>query len=464
MKYIFKIFLIICLCQNSFSQNIKIDTSNLKYFFWANNGIMDARSGKNLNFDFKYHIMYKTVRPVYYLKESKIIFYDYTYLKVYDSFGKLIKTAYDKPSDIFLTQGDLKSFIFLENRDFYKINFDVSNFTFKNKSKLTELGIFFPVNSLRNYLAFNNNLIFSEGKSYQLKSFSKEITELNDHFLTPLVTDLHKSRGFLDYNYGIISPNHRYLLYKMPKQDSKVLDMQNISIKTLSQNGEDILFSAWVNDSVGYCLAAIDPERNTAWNGHLNYTNIYKVNFRTGEKINVAKVNSDFNHGKFLYDSQNLILGKSLNVSRKGNKLMIPNPNPSYNLGMESKKAYYHIYNVSNYSLIDAIVDIKLELFFTGNIETLFLWTTDNHLLFSRKENISVQGTYLFDTETGLKTKLTSYLLENAIILEDADLIVFKANGELYKCNLNGSNLVKFDLNYKVQSGIDYFSPIVKYN
>lgn len=84
-------------------------------------------------------------------------------------------------------------------------------------------------------------------------------------------------------------------------------------------------------------------------------------------------------------------------------------------------------------------------------IPGLLYWLDEEHIIFSldsRIVGVAKQGTYIENLNTKKKTKLVSYMIDtnglsNIASMEEQKTVFFNANGYLFRCNFDGSGLIK---------------------
>lgn len=119
----------------------------------------------------------------------------------------------------------------------------------------------------------------------------------------------------------------------------------------------------------------------------------------------------------------------------------------NYNSLIQSNK--YSIYNVIKREIHDLHFFESLPVE-KQDIYSSYYWLDEENLLFNftvGQVGISNQGTYIYHIPTRKKVKLNSYPIRNMttdiVSMPEIKQVVFKANNFLWKCNFDGSELVK---------------------
>ena len=427
------------------AQSFAIDTGSFKYLFWVNNKVHNINTGQSVG-DFNYHHMHQNILPVYY-KSTKKLAFNYIYnIKIFNQTGKLINT-FDLPRNNIIPNNDLTTYYYVKNNDIWKVNLNLTTGALYNDSKITELGIFY---NIHDFIAYKNNLLIKlNPKTFKLDLNSKSISESNEIDLTSRIND---QMELYKYDYSKCSPDHKYFLNIYSKlisstiyERSSLIDISSLNSYDVNLDNEEIFGVAWLNNQAGFCVTGVSRRK---------INSIYKYDFERKEKFKILELGNTFEYMKFKEEASLILLGKSINISRGGTKIILP----------FSKTGFYphdYEYNIFDSKLKNVSKDLELTkevTFYSGSKNlTNFLWTTDSHILFSTKENINIQGTYILNVDTHEKVKLMPYILENALILEDANILIILSNGQLYKCNLDGSKFSKVDNFHAITTGLDYF-------
>ena len=372
--------------------------------------------------------------------------------------------------------------VYWKERDIWTANFDPQTGKFSGDRQVTKVGIFnsiAPWNWYKETLCIDDYFVnLSTGQILD----DKQVPKADPYSYT------YGTNEYAKLGPGFLSPNRRwiYLMSVKPeiansdfmiekaggkmKDGTYFFDCQDFSIKKVAPifSFDDFNFPFWVNGETFLAaphdfLREINPNTNVA-----KYYNIYKVDLQhpmlntTTRKqfshvnIGTGIVDTDF----LLYDDkdQKRIIGdfswlnriprQSISASPTGKRIIIKSNSffdPQYVQFGGDKNLKRIVYNSQN-NAVEPFDILNLD----AKYEPTLFWLDDERVVFSlnsEEVGVSDQGTYLYNFATKQRVKLTPYLLQKdrspVVALLEANTILFLANGYLWKCNGDGTDVQK---------------------
>lgn len=382
----------------------------------------------------------------------------------------------------FLVNNEITKASYIKNNDLWVADFDVNSGKFSSDKQVTSLGIFnsgFISSTIFHW--YENTIIMNHANNHIY-------IDINTGNLLDNLTKFEYNRQKVTYGHSLVSPNGRWVYIKGLDEtsrtsvffDCKEFKLKNVKPSFLTDDrgktdvfwiGEETFLASPftvrnsrsvprnIDNSVFASQAfQIDLNNNLPQNASIGYYN-KKFTF-----VNTLGNNEESSFQQYRYSD----FGDSY-ISEGDFSWLSGYLRETYSIGPKAHNlllTYESVATGSNYnSLVEpnkcSIYDvIKREIHDLHLFESLaadkqdiysnYYWLDEENLLFNftvHQVGISNQGTYIYHIPTRKKVKLNSYPISNMttdiVSMSEVKQVVFKANNFLWKCNFDGSELVK---------------------
>ena len=413
------------------------DTSDFHYYFFMGNELKDSRDFQTVQLAFKPG---KTRR---FPSKNKILIYQdrYSskrYLHLFRMDGTSIGsiTLY---SHEYLTP-DWKHIIHSEKGDLWASDIDWNTARRSNTRQLTQLGVIRDIEGVINF--YDRKILYehcsNEGSGhYNIDIHTKEMVKLPKEMTIALL----QTRHFFSSNHRyLISSgfNHLVLSYDFKRQ-------KHLPIHAVSFTVRNGAYEFWLDPNT---LVNLRDERINGQSGvhqfaeitHLETQITRRINFNLPPRYSDAylpKAMQRFDPGK----------GCNQNVS----------PNHTHFLYYANGAPKQ---NVLSLRLVDIATQQETTIVNDcPNDKFLCQWVSNHHLIYTQKGDLMTQGTWIFDIRNESKKRISPYIADNVITLRKIDQVIFMANGEVFRCKSDGSELTTLGKVTGYRSNLKPFLP-----
>jgi hypothetical protein len=347
------------------------------------------------------------------------------FFRIYDKNNKLLKSY---PVEGHLAPSWTYTII-LKDGDLWRQEIDIATGTLSTPKRITQLGIFDRYFNYKNW--YGDLVVFHQAynnqDAYLLNTKTGDVRKLGFQ----IAMDLYPS-----------SPSGRYFNVSLSNNtQSGVYDFEEEKFLKGSPLVEDNNILTWFNHKVAGKITT--RSKNNIYTCYLQI-----VHMDNPSKVYEVEVGNNSCMGRFFYTSNRI--GKAfINNFLLPYKMEIPHETSTQYLMIDA-------YNIKNIRLMD-IPTGKEQIWLDksqGEIHKS-AWISSTEVLYSVKGELLSQGTYILDTKTGEKSKLTPYAADEIWIFRNTGYALVWANNTLYTFHKNEltkhqSDLNKYRANVKV--------------
>jgi hypothetical protein len=292
--------------------------------------------------------------------------------------------------------------LWVKDQDIWAADVDWKTGSYKNERQLTQLGTF----NARNGIPFTHwygdwMILFLTPKCYLLNTKTGELQAMIEG--ADCYNDLR----------GMASPDARYLFL-----NHQILDMKNRSMKPMTYDGRNPFWYFWKSN---HELLFLSP-----------LSKAVVIDMETGVRKELFNV-KEIGEPRYHFQQQ---AKTSHRFSTRGTYFVFvekeyARPLPRYSLVIGDTKTGIRI-------------EPEIQLYTsTGQIMFNMVWTTDGSFIYSTEGDALTQGTWFYDMHHKTHKRITPYIANQIILLDQAKTVVFTANNHVFTCNEDGSNLVQ---------------------
>lgn len=343
-------------------------------------------------------------------------------------------------SNISLISREWDRIIYFEDNDFWLADIKWEDGSSYNKTRLTETGIFGSTR-WEIYSWYKESVFLTiQNEAYILNLTDKKLNKLPEvvskTWETPSGRFFGNGLEYFDFitgkKYTLVSPKHTQfaeIFYSNGKPviiDELTVGFHYVGVETRNADKMQDHLVVWdLRHPKTPDLVSLTPEILG------DVPKITKSSLYTGAEDQIT-----WREGVFTYSMTEATYGRPSNaLSPNLEKICFTTFN-------EPRCIFIQNLTSGNNQLVEENVSKTVGnhySFSPGNLT--FSWTSNDHFIYSKNEGVLEQGTFIFDLTNDEKKKLTPFLIQEIVVLQQVGRVVFRANNKLFTCKSDGSDL-----------------------